>query len=938
MGLDMGAINFPQAMAKPPAVLTDIPRYPWNHQTSYYHQSRFTDIHKFQNDQRSDIIGALAMYSNHTEPTWRNIVRLDELPWLRHHQVQGLTIFPISGFVSMALEAIAQKASWEKVEFDALEVSDLHVATPVMLSEQDLEMTITLRPQTSTLADTGVNAEFVISSWATGKDWTQHCTGIVRTKLVQSHDVQNSRLVESQEKKFQSRLSSIANAANDIVQTDMLYERLSDIGVSYGTTFQGLSECRSSKIGSVSQLVLADTATDMPNHHESSYVVHPTMLEQLISSYWPVLNAQNGSLDVVHLPSSIRKVTVSSKISETLQANGGRLQAFCEPRTPLNNFKSNKLSMFALASIDAKEPAITIEDLATAPILEKDTDTEAQSGRELCYKLEWEPAFEEKEQSSPAKFDAEFVIVHGETELQLSLAEELASALGALTGSTPETATLSHVEGSNKICVFLTELDQPILSTLGEHTFEALQKLLTSIQGMLWVVKGAYDNAKNPDSNMIAGFSRTLRSEGTLMNFVTLDLDADTEQSQAGMVNTIIKVLQASLSTDRQSEEAEFMERRGSLLTPRIVNDKDMNEYVHQQVQPSSTAAAHFSDLNRPLRAFIATPGALDTVHFEDDQLAHTPLPGDEVEIQVKAIGINTRDAETAMGHLPGDDLGMQCSGIVTKVGADVSSIAVGDRVAAITPNGSMSTVARAHNRFLVKLPYHLSFEEAASIPLAYCTAYYSLVDCASLSEGQSVLIHHAATGVGQAAVIVAHMRGAEVYATVRTAEEKTTLVRHHGIPEERIFYAGSDSFAEFLLDETNGVGVDVVFNSLPEGELLRATWRCIAKFGHFVHVGSSNLQHVAFERCATVSCVDIFTLLQERPQKLQRVLGDVAKILPFGKTLCAHPITSYSITESTSALQALHVAEPHGAAVVVPREDEMVMVSRPRLLSEVEC
>lgn len=929
MALDMGAINFPQAMTKPPAVLTDIPRYPWNHQTNYYHQSRFTEIHKFQNDRRSDIIGALAMYSNHSEPTWRNIVRLDELPWLRHHQVQGMTIFPISGFVSMALEAAAQRASWAKVEYDTLEVSDLHVATPVMLSEQDLEMTITLRPRESKTPATGLLAEFVVSSWATGKDWTQHCTGLVRTKIAEHSKLHSSRLITAQEQKMISKVSRISNAAQDLVQTDTLYERLAAIGVNYGTTFQGLSNCRVSKNGCVSQLNLADTATDMPNHYESDYIIHPTLLEQLISSYWLVLDVTNGSLDTVHLPSSIGKVIVSARTPATLQSNGGSLQVVCEPRTSISNVKSNKLSMFAFASIDDKEPIVTVEDLSTAPILEKDADGEAETGRELCYKLTWEPALVEDKQESNAKFDAEFVIVHGETELQLSLASELATTLATLTGSTPDIATLSHVDGTDKICIFLTELDQPVLSTLGEHTFEALQKLLTSIQGMLWVVKGAYDNSQNPDANMIAGFSRTLRSEGTLMNFVTLDLDAETDISQASAVASIIKVLQASLSTQRQSEETEFIERRGAILTPRIINDEDMNEYVHQQIKPSATATAKFTDVVRPLRAFIATPGALDTVHFEDDQLAHTPLSDNEVEIQVKAVGVSARDAETAMGHLPSDDLGMECSGVVTKVGTQVSSVAVGDRVAAVTPNGSLSTVARAHDRFLVKLPYHLSFEEAATIPLAYSTAHYSLVDHAALSEGESVLIHHAATSVGQAAITIAHMRGAEVYATVRTEEEKATLVQHHGIPDDRIFFAGSDEFADFVLDGTNGHGVDVVLNSLTDAELLRATWKCISKFGRFVHVGQRDLQHIAFERCATVSFVDVFALVQERPQKLERVLNEISKLLRYSKVLRAQPIASYSISEVTTALQALHVAQPHGTVVVVPGEDEMVMVSR---------
>jgi NADPH:quinone reductase-like Zn-dependent oxidoreductase len=926
--LEMGAINFPKTMAKPPAVLTDIPRYPWNHQSQYYHQSRFTDIHKFQNDPRSDIIGALAMYSNHTEPTWRNIVRLDDLPWLRHHQVQGLTIFPISGFVSMALEAAAQKASWDDIEFDTLEVCDLHVATPIILSEDDLEMTITLRPHDGSATNPGLRAGFVISSWATGKGWTQHCTGLVKTRRVEAHDLHKNRLVETRRQKLRSKLLSITDAAKDIVENDVLYDRLSAIGVSYGNTFQGLTDCRASKVGCVSQLVQADTSTDMPNHYESDYIIHPTLLEQLISSYWPVLNTTFGFLDNIHLPSSIGKVTVSLAASTTLRSNKGQLQAFCEPRTVLSNVKLNKLSMFALETIDAEEPCIVIEDLTTAPILEKDTDTEADLGRELCYKQIWEPALEEQKEDLRAHFDASIVIVHGETEFQQSLVDGLVSTLTTVIGSTPITGTLGQVDGTNKICIFLTEVDQPVLSTLDQQSFEALQKLLTSVQGMLWVVKGAYQNAQNPDANMIAGFSRTLRSEGTLMNFITLDLDAETVLPQADMTRTIFKILQASLGVNRHGEETEFMERRGSLLTPRIINDSDMNEYVHQQVQPSATAPAHFTDTERPLRAFVATPGALDTVHFEDDHRLQDPLPEDEVELQVKAVGINVHDAETAMGHLPGDDLGIECSGIVTSVGSNISSVNVGDRVAAITPNGSLSTVARAHDRFLVKLPDHLSFEEAATIPLAYSTAYHSLVDIASLSEGESVLIHHAATAVGQAAVAVSQMLGAEVFATVRNSEEKSTLLQLYNIPSDNVYFVGSDSFAEFLLDATRGLGVDVIFNDVSDGEILRATWRCVSKFGRFVHIGCKDLAYVAFEKSATIACVDVFALAQARPQKLRRVLSDVAKLLRFGKVLPVHPIVSHGISETTTVLQALHSTEPHGKAIIVPREDETVLVS----------
>lgn len=773
-----------------------------------------------------------------------------------------------------------------------------------------------------------LHADFVVSSWASGKGWTQHCTGLVKTKATLVDEICNSRLTNGQDQKMKAKFARITHAAADAVQHEELYDRLSAIGVSYGKTFQGLHDCRSSKHGCATRLSLADTVTDMPNQYESDYIVHPTMLEQLISTYWPVLKATNDVLDTIHLPSSIGKVTVSTKASSALAESGGWLQAFCEPRGTISNVKSNKLSMVALAPTEAKEPIITLEDLVTAPMLEKEAATEIDSGRELCYKLTWEPTGEDQFDGSKARLNGDFVIVHGETELQRSLAGELASTLTALVGSSPTTGTLNDVDGSNKTCVFLTEIDHPVLADLDQGKFESLQKLLTSVQAILWVVKGAYQNSMEPNSNMIAGFSRTLRSEGTLMDFITLDLDAETELSQRNTIDTITKVLQMSLGVEHQNTETEYMERGGVLLTPRIINDEDMNEYVHQQVQPSATAPAQFWDLKRPLRAFVATPGALDTVHYEDDEKSHSPLHDDEVQIQVKAIGMNVRDAEAAMGHLSSDDLGMECSGVVTDVGSSVSSVAIGDRVAAITPNGSLSTVARAHDRFLLKLPNHLSFEEAASVPISYCTAYYSLVDIASLSEGESVLIHHAATAVGQAAIGVAQMLGAEIFATVRSSAEKDTLRNQHGIPEDRIFFSDSDSFSDLVIDATQGLGAEVIFNTLSEGEVLRATWRCIAKFGRFIHASYNDLGYVLSEKSATIACIDIYGLAQTRPLKLRRILQDVAKLLRFGKILPSHPIVPYGISEVTNALQALHAAELHGKAIITMREDEVVMVS----------
>lgn len=98
--LDITELNFPFSKARNRAFLRDLPRYPWQHGTRYWHESRIAEKHKQRDGKRNDILGALALYSNDLEPTWRNIVRLDDVPWLREHKMQGMSVYPMAGYVS----------------------------------------------------------------------------------------------------------------------------------------------------------------------------------------------------------------------------------------------------------------------------------------------------------------------------------------------------------------------------------------------------------------------------------------------------------------------------------------------------------------------------------------------------------------------------------------------------------------------------------------------------------------------------------------------------------------------------------------------------------------------------------------------------------------------------------------------------------------------
>src|SRR6185503_17641294 len=164
------------------------------------------------------------------------------------------------------------------------------------------------------------------------------------------------------------------------------------------------------------------------------------------------------------------------------------------------------------------------------------------------------------------------------------------------------------------------------------------------------------------------------------------------------------------------------------------------------------------------LRLVNASPGTLDGLELRAIE-RRPPGPG-EVEIEVRAVGLNFKDVLNALGLYPGDPgpLGSECSGVVTAVGAGVQGLAPGAPVVAVAA-GSFSTHVTTRADLVAPKPRDWTFEEAAAVPVAFVTAWYCLRSVAKLRAGERVLIHAAAGGVGLAAVRVARALGAEVFA-----------------------------------------------------------------------------------------------------------------------------------------------------------------------------
>jgi NADPH:quinone reductase-like Zn-dependent oxidoreductase/acyl carrier protein len=228
-----------------------------------------------------------------------------------------------------------------------------------------------------------------------------------------------------------------------------------------------------------------------------------------------------------------------------------------------------------------------------------------------------------------------------------------------------------------------------------------------------------------------------------------------------------------------------------------------------------------------------------------------------------------------------GTNLGMECAGTVVRVGAKVQGLRPGDRVAAFA-SGAFASHVVVPSFAVMRLPDGLPLEDATTIPVAFLTAYYSLVHLAHLGRGQTVLVHGAAGGVGLAAIQVALHCGANVIATAGT-EEKRALLRNIGA--SLVCNSRSLSFADEVMAHTKGKGVDVVLNSLA-GEAMIRSLDCVKPFGRFVELGKRDFYANTFvglkplRRNVSYFAVDVDQLVSDRKSGAKRIFSRVERLL----------------------------------------------------------
>ncbi len=313
-------------------------------------------------------------------------------------------------------------------------------------------------------------------------------------------------------------------------------------------------------------------------------------------------------------------------------------------------------------------------------------------------------------------------------------------------------------------------------------------------------------------------------------------------------------------------------------------------------------------------------PEVLELVELE------RPSPGEgEVVIEVKAAGINYADTmrrrneyleETPLPFV----LGAEVSGVVAEVGADVEDVNEGDRVVTLMEAGGYAEYAVASAPYLIPIPDDLDFDQAAAVPLQGLTAYHVLKTSGMLQEGESVLVHAAAGGVGYLAVQMAKLMGASPVIATASTQEKLDFARELGA-DVLINYTEED-WPDQVREATGGEGADVILEMVG-GDFIQRNLECLAPFGRMVVYGAASGERgtlVPMDLMHENQIVAGFYLIQimGRPDLFGPSLEEVLGWLSSGDlklTIGAR----YPLEQARNAHEALEGRETTGKLVLNP-------------------
>ena len=437
------------------------------------------------------------------------------------------------------------------------------------------------------------------------------------------------------------------------------------------------------------------------------------------------------------------------------------------------------------------------------------------------------------------------------------------------------------------------------------HLIQALSKAGCPSPPRLWLVtQGAQGMEIDPvevRQSTLWGLGRVITLEHPELRCTRVDI------SPAGTQDDV-QMLFAELTADAAEDQ---------LLYRHSV--RHVGRLVKHIVSPADETG------ERPHQLRLSSYGVLENLTLVP-MTRRQPGPR-EVEIQVRASGLNFRDVLNALGMLTdvAEQLGIasaadmrfgfECAGIVVAVGGGVTDIQVGDAVIASQTTESLGRFVIVDAAFVVSKPEHLSFVEATTIPLAFLTAYHGLHSCARIQAGDRVLIHAAAGGVGQAAVQLAQQAGAEVFATASPG--KWDVLKSMGV--HHVMNSRTLDFADSIMKATEGEGVNIVLNSL-NGDFISKNLEVLGQEGRFVEIGKIGIWDEQQVRTARPDIsyfpFDLGDIARQEPGVIKTMFRTIADAFR-DRRLHPMPYTTFPFKEAVDAFRYMAQAQHIGKIVI---------------------
>ena len=831
---------------------------------------------------------------------WQGEIGTAALPWLADHRVNGVAVFPGAGFCEMALAAAAAVLGSNS------EVRDIRFEQMLLLDQETPVSAV------ATVEAPGV-VEFGVETNREGER-TRRATAVLHT-------------VDDNEQAPHRDLSALLTAHLELQEGAALRQSLDERGVQYGPAFTGLAAAHTA--GAKVRTLLAEVG--LPGEvrsQQAGYDVHPALLDacfQSVLAHPAVENIAGGGLLLPLGVCRLRRygptrdarycyVRVTAENRSALEADldildqqGAVLLAIQGLRMGASAGSSNQVLDERLLTIDWQQQTLPpvperavgswlLVDTAQADLLESRLADALKSLGAQCTTLDWP-----EDADHLANTERLAVQVRGGLE-------GLVIVCPPPGGDPDEQGLLRGREQVRHVVRMVRQL--PELSTEPPRLYVVTNRAQIVLP----------DDRPNLEQAGLRGLLRVIGAENPQLRVSQIDLDdADAERDAELVAQELLT----------GSEEDETAWRGGQWYTARL---RCTPLGAHER---RTATVNHESD---GMCVQVRNPGDLETLEFVAVD-RRPPGPG-QIEVAVEATSVNFADVLCAFGRSPVFDgrqpqLGNDFAGVVTRVGPDVTDHQVGDRVGGFSgyANGSWGTFVTCDARLVTTLPDSMTVEHAAAVAAGYGTAWYGLHDLARLSAEDKVLIHSGTGGVGQAAIAIARLAGAEIFATAGSPQRRA-LLREMGI--EHVYDSRSTEFADQIRRDTDGYGVDVVLNSLT-GAAQLAGLKLLSFAGRFVEIGKRDIYDdtrvglFPFRRNLSFYAVDLPLLGESHPQRFNKLVRTVYQHVADG-SLPLPDYTEYPLAEAATAIRVMSGAEHTGKLVLsVTRSGESRAVVPPK-------